>query len=144
MDYGQNSETIPTAKGQGFSPAAFGISTGLAIVLAIVGLVLLILYIRRDATLVKASLCPEKVSGLVVKPNEKVATVATSCGTQSNCTYTVTSLQSAVEICSNLGPSKCQAFTLRQLNNNNNFTLTISDSTLTVADIGSDTYRLIV
>lgn len=126
-----------------FSPLAFYLMMTATIVLAIVVIILLILYFRRNSSLIEVANCPENVKGLVAQPNTEISSLASSCGNVANCTYTVASLIAAEDICRNLGPTKCAAFSMQQQPASNNFTLTISSSTTTNVQSGSDTYRII-
>jgi len=130
-------------KEKGFSPVSFYLIMVAAIVLTIVVIVLLILYFRRNSNLIEVANCPADVHGLVAQPNTAIAQTATNCGNIANCTYTVASLLAAEDICRNLGPTKCAAFSMQQQPASNNFTLTISSSTTTNVQSGSDTYRII-
>ncbi len=131
-------------KKEGISPAAFWIALITAIILAILLIILLILFFRRDANLINADECPEAVSGLLVKPDEQIVTIASNCGLQLDCTYTVSSVKEAVQICESLGTEKCKTFTLKQVPASDDFILTISDITTTSIDIGSDSFRIIL
>jgi hypothetical protein len=130
-------------KGEGIAPLAFGISTVFLVILLALVIILLILYFRRDSTLIKTENCPEKITGVLASPDRQINAVATNCGSQADCTFLVNSLSTAVQTCNELGSSKCAAFTLKQINNTNGYTMTVSSETGNSADPGSDTYRII-
>uniref|UniRef100_A0A6C0CGW1 Uncharacterized protein n=1 Tax=viral metagenome TaxID=1070528 RepID=A0A6C0CGW1_9ZZZZ len=130
----------PECKKEGISPAAFITTIVFMILLAILVIIIMILYFRKGANLIDPSKCPAAISGLVATPDTTINTVATNCGSQADCTYTVNSLEQAALLCSSLSGSKCAAFTLKQINNSNTYTMTISSATGKSALVGSDTY----
>lgn len=129
-------------KEKGFSPVAFYLIMAAAIILTIVLIVFLILYFRKNTNLIDPANCPENIHGLVAQPDTTI-TPATNCGNVANCTFTVASLIAAEDICRNLGPTKCAAFSMQQQPASNNYTMQVSSSTTTSVLAGSDTYRII-
>lgn len=130
-------------KTNGKSPFAFYMMLIFVILVVIILIIIIVLYFRQQSALIDPANCPEKITGLVATSNAKISTIATNCGNNPNCTYTVASLGDAEQICLDLGTAKCKAFSLEQQPNTNNFTLTISSSINTVTSTGIDTYRLI-
>tara|TARA_R110001632_G_scaffold112178_4_gene223176 strand:+ start:1286 stop:1729 length:444 start_codon:yes stop_codon:yes gene_type:complete len=130
-------------KREGFSPIAFGLSTTIAIILAVALIILIILYFRRDSNLINTDECPPALEGLLVQSDKQLNTTATNCGTQTNCTYTVNSVKSAEQICRDLGSLKCAAFTMTQLPSSDQYTMKVSSETGTSIDVGSETYRIV-
>lgn len=128
---------------EGYSKASFFIMLITTIILAVILVVILIIYFQRGATLIDPSKCPVKVSGILINPNTKVTTVATNCGNVTNCTFTVGSVQESVDICKNLGPSKCAAFSMQQQTNSNSYTMIVSSSTDISTQNGSDAYSFV-
>lgn len=128
---------------KGVAPAAFGISVAFIVVLAILVVVLMVLYFRRDKTLIKPSQCPDKVEGLLVKTDMGVTQVASNCGNQVDCTFQVASVQDAVTLCRDLGPSKCASFSLKQIQNSDLYTMKVASDTTTSVSVGTDTYRIL-
>lgn len=129
---------------EGYSKVAFFIMLITTIILALVVIILLVLYFRRNSGLVDPKNCPQKVSGAVATPDTTITNLASNCGNVANCTFTVNSLQDAVDICKNLGPSKCAAFAMQQQPLSNDYTMTVSSGTATIAQANSDTYRIII
>ena len=120
-----------------YSPVAFWIVLITAIILAVVVILILVLYFRKNASLIDPAECPVNNSGIVVKPDTTVATVASNCGSVSDCTYFgITSVSEAVGICSSLGNTKCKQFSL------NGTTMQVASTLNTVADVGSNTYQM--
>jgi hypothetical protein len=128
---------------EGYSKASFFIMLITTIILAVILVVILIIYFQRGATLVDPSKCPVKVSGILISPNTKVTTVATNCGNVANCTFAVGSVQDAVDICKNLGPTKCSTFSMQQQSNSNNYTMVVSSSTNISSQNDSDSYLFV-
>jgi hypothetical protein len=144
MSYAQRGSMPPLEKPQGISGGAFGISITFVILLAIVVVVLMVLYLRRDKTLIKASECPEKVSGLLVQGDRVVTQNATNCGNQVDCLFQVTGVQDAINKCNDLGIDKCASFSLTQIPSSDNYDMQVSDATTTSVSVGTDTYRILV
>lgn len=130
-------------KVEGYSKSAFFIMLITTIIVAVILIVILILYFRRGSTLVDPSKCPTKVSGILVSTNTKVASPATNCGNVANCTFTVPSIQDGVDICKNLGPSKCAIFSMEQQSNSNDYTMVVSSTTDTASQNGSDVFKFV-
>lgn len=128
---------------KGVASSAFGISVAFVVVLAILVVVLMVLYFRRDKSLIKPSQCPEKVNGLLVKSDMGLTQVASNCGSQVDCTFQVASVQDGVNLCTSLGPSKCASFSLTQVQNSDLYTMKVSDATTTSVSVGTDTYRIL-
>ena len=135
----------PPKKGkkEGVSPAALTVALVIVVALAATVIVFMVLYFRKNATLIKPSECPEKITGLLVRPNQQINQLATNCGSQVDCTFQVASVQEAVDKCQSFGNSKCVSFTLKQVPNTDLYTMKISDSTDSSLDVGSDTYRVL-
>jgi hypothetical protein len=131
------------AKPSGIAPAAFGISITFVIVLAILVIVLMILYFRRDTSLIKPSECPEKVEGLLVQGDKVVTQAATNCGNQVDCLFQVDSVQTAINKCNDLGIDKCAAFSLTQIPNSDLYDMQVADATTTSVSVGTDTFRIL-
>ena len=144
MSYAQRASMQTPEKPQGISGGAFGISITFVIVLAILVIVLMVLYFRRDTSLIKPSECPEKVEGLLVMGNKIVAQNGVNCGNQVDCLFQVDSVQSAINKCNDLGREKCAAFSLTQIPNSDNYDMQVSDVTTTTISVGTDTYRILV
>lgn len=134
-------EDVP--KREGIAPLSFGIAIVFLVIFLALIIVLIILYYRRDANLIDPSNCPEKVTGILATPDTQINQLASNCGSQADCTFLVSSLKDAVQTCTGLGSTKCAAFTLKQVNNSNGYTMTVSSSTGTSALSGSDSYRII-
>ena len=132
------------AKREGYAPAAFWVVAVVTILLAIVVVALVVLYFRKNASLIDPSECPDKTTGVVAQPDVDVSTTAINCGSQLDCTYTVGSLSEAVGICTGLGPTKCVKFSLSQVSNTNDFTMKVSSSATTTASVGTDSYRILL
>lgn len=130
-------------KREGIAPAAFGVSIVFLIIFLALIIVLMIFYFRRDSTLIKPEDCPEKITGVLATPDTQINQLASDCGVQADCTFLVASLKDAVQTCTGLGSSKCAAFTLKQVNNTNGYTMTVSSGTGISALSGSDSYRII-
>jgi hypothetical protein len=127
-------------KKEGISPAAFGVSVTVMILLAILVILFMVLYFRKNGNLIDPSKCPAAVSGLAASPDTTINTVATNCGSQANCTYTVPTLSGAATICTSLGATKCAAFTLTPIAATTTYTMTVSSTTGTSPLAGSNTY----
>ena len=128
---------------EGFSSGAFFTMLIFTIIVAIVLIVVLYLYFRQDASKISASECPEAVTGILVNPGKRVAAVAENCGTNANCQYIVNSVAAGVQICADLGSSKCAAFTLTQIPDSDDFDMVVSEFTDTIDVAGADTLRII-
>lgn len=144
MSYTQSRQPVLSEKPSGISTGAFGISIVFVIILAIVVIVLMVLYLRRDASLIKPSECPEKLEGLLVQGDKVVTQNAVNCGSQIDCLFQVDSVQTAITKCNDLGREKCAAFSLTQIPNSDNYDMQVSDATTTSVSVGTDTYRIIV
>lgn len=144
MSYTQRGTAPSPEKPQGISGGAFGISIAFVVLLTIVVVVLMVLYFRRDSSLIKPSECPEKVEGLLVQGDKVVAQNAVNCGNQVDCLFQVDSVQAAVNKCNDLGREKCAAFSLTQIPNSDNYDMQVSDATTTTISVGTDTYRILV
>ena len=144
MSYTQRGTMVPPEKPQGISGGAFGISIAFVVLLTIVVVVLMVLYFRRDSSLIKPSECPEKVEGLLVQGDKVVAQNAVNCGNQVDCLFQVDSVQAAINKCNDLGREKCAAFSLTQIPNSDNYDMQVSDATTTTISVGTDTYRILV
>lgn len=131
-------------KKEGFSPAAFWILLIFTILITIALIIMIVLYYRSQGTLIDPANCPEQVTGIVVTPDSRIATLASNCGNNANCTFTVGSIQAAVQVCTDLGSTKCAAFSMEQQTNSDDFTLTISESTDVVNELNVDSLRIIV
>jgi len=137
--------TPPTPEAlKGVSPAAFGISVIFVLILTALVIVLMVLYFRRDQTLIKPSQCPEKLEGLLVQSDEIVTQATANCGSQVDCQFTVGSVQEAIALCENLGTEKCVAFSLTQVPNTDVYDMVVSDASTTSVSVGTDTYRILV
>jgi len=123
-----------------FSTPSFAILVTAVIIFGIVAIIFIILYFRQNSGLIDPANCPPKVTGLIASPNVNISTPATNCGNIANCTYTVTSLANADQICIGLGTSKCAAFSLTHVPLTNNYTMVVSSSTSTTVASGTDTY----
>ena len=126
-------------KREGISPAAFIVAIVVMIVLALLVIFYMVLYNRKNGNLINPSNCPPAVSGLVATPDTTINTVGTNCGSQANCTYTVSTLGDAAIICTSLG-TKCAAFTLTPIAFTSTSTMTVASTTGTSVLAGSDTY----
>jgi hypothetical protein len=135
----KQSHTPP--KPSGIAPLAFGISVTFTIVLAVILVILMVLYFRRDTTLIKASECPEKVTGLLVQGDKIVTQAASNCGTQIDCLFQVESVQEAVTKCTDLGIDKCKSFSLTQIPDTDLYDMQVSDGIDTSVSVGTDTFR---
>ncbi len=130
-------------KRDGYAPFSFWLVTVVLILVVIALIIMIILYFTTQTNLIDPANCPEKIEGIVVTPDSRIATLASNCGSNPNCTFTVGSIAEAVQICSNIGNVKCAAFSLEQQTDSDNFTLTISESTDVIAEIGVDSLRII-
>jgi hypothetical protein len=140
---GARAEKDKAEKPKGFGTGPFVSVTVLAVLLAIGLVILLVLYFRRDSSLIKPENCPENtVSGTIALSDTKVSVATSNCGSNPTCVYTVDSLRAAEDICNDLGPVKCGAFSLEQIAASDDFTMTVSSSTATVENLNSDTYIL--
>jgi len=144
MSTPRRAQVATPEKPSGIAPTAFGISITFLVVMTILVIVLMILYFRRDATLIKASECPEKLEGLLLQANKVVSTVATNCGSQVDCQFQVSSVQAGVDICNDLGVEKCAAFSLTQIPNSDNYDMKVSSATTTSVSVGTETYRILL
>ena len=119
-------------KREGYSQGAFFTMLIFTIIVGIIIVVVLYLYFRQDGSRIDPNECPEALTGILINPDKRVATVATNCGTNLNCTYTVQTVAEAVAICNDLGSNKCAAFSLQQIPLTDDFDLVISESTDTI------------
>lgn len=129
-------------KERGYTTASFTSMMIFAIILGIAVIVLLVLYFRRDATLINPNECPEGSRNTTVRAGVKIAETAFNCASNPTCIYTVGSLSAAETICTDLGPMKCAAFSMEQIASSENFTMTVSSGTSTIANVSADTYIL--
>lgn len=132
------------AKIEGFSKTSFYTMLIFTIIVSVVIIVVLYLYFRRDASRIDPAECPEAVSGLVLTPDKRVEQVASNCGSNLNCTYTVGSVAEARDICLNLGTEKCVSFSLTQQPLSSDYTMVVSEGTETVDVTGTDTLRVLL
>ena len=116
---------------------AFWIAFVFIILIVILLIILMILYFRKSATQIDPADCPTQVTGILVTPDTKVTTPATSCPSNVSCLYTVSSLSEAKGICQTLGPTKCAAFSINGSN------MQVSSSVATTAEVGTNSYRII-
>lgn len=133
-------ETVEVKK-EGISPLALVIAIIVMVILAIMVILYMVLYYRKNGNLIDPSNCPPAVSGLVAIPDTTINTVGTNCGSQADCTYTVTTLGDAAAICTSLGTSKCVAFTLTPIALTSASTMTVSSASGTSTLVGSNTYK---
>lgn len=143
MSYRQSGQAETPVKPSGIAPSAFGISVFFIIMLAIVAIILMILYFRRNGSLIKASECPEKLTGLLVQGDKTVTQAATNCGSQVDCQFQVSNVQAAIDKCNDLGVEKCASFSLTQITNSDLYNMQVSDATTTSVSVGTETYRII-
>jgi hypothetical protein len=142
-DYVVSKGDPKTKPKNGASPPAIVIAVVVIVILAVLVAVFMILYFRKNATLIKPSECPKKVTGLLVIPDKQINQLASNCGTQVDCTFQVDTLQEAVDKCTSFGTTKCASFTLKQVPLSDSFTMKISEATGTSVDVGSDTYQIL-
>lgn len=128
----------------GYSATSFFVMLIFTIIVGIAVIALLYLFFRKDGSKINPSECPEALSGILIKPDKRVAAVATNCGNTPNCTYTVASIADAVEICTTLGSTKCAAFSMTQRPSSDDYEMVVSEGTSTIDVVGTDTLRIIV